>query len=61
MAKTNLDYDVHYDITDKPRTIGKCALCECNIYETMEYYDFTDELVCIDCKDDYVNDRFYRI
>ena len=61
MVRTIYDNERYYDITDKPKKIGKCEICECAIYEDMEHYDFIGELTCIDCKDTYVNNTFYRI
>lgn len=50
-----------YEVSDKPRAIGKCEACEdIMIYEDMEHYDVLDELVCVDCIDEYIKDRFYR-
>lgn len=42
------------------KPICRCDVCDGDIYEGNDFYDFDGDIVCDDCKWDYVREHFRR-
>lgn len=38
----------------------RCDMCEMDIYEGNDYYNFDGDIICDDCHEDYVKEHFRR-
>ena len=38
----------------------RCEMCEAEIYEGSDYYDFDGDIVCENCEGEYVKENFRR-
>lgn len=38
----------------------RCEMCEAEIYEGNDYYDFEGDIVCEDCQREYVKEHYRR-